>query len=284
MASEGEKKVKTTFVSKNELGLTPRLLNGKVAIITGSSRGIGKGTAILFAEQGAKVVINGRDPTACEETANEIIAMGGEAIACPASVTKKNEIDGMIQKTIDTWGKIDILVNNAGTSRDALIHKMDDANFNFIIDINLKGTHMVTQAVLPHFLKEERKDDFKKIINLASTTGVSGNFGQSNYACAKSGIIAYSKAIAREYALNRINVNVVAPGFIETRMTAAKQKGDTLGMPAAIRDLAISSIPFARNGEGGQPRHAANSILFFSSEMSDWVSGQVVTVDGGFLI
>ncbi|UYP45027.1 L-rhamnose 1-dehydrogenase (NADP(+)) [Candidatus Lokiarchaeum ossiferum] len=275
---------KTNFIAKNDVKSPKNLLDGKVAIITGSSRGIGKGTAIVFAQQGAKVVINGRDVKACEETAQEIRDMGGEAIACPASITNKEEVDNLVQKTIDTYGKIDILVNNAGTSRDALIHKMDDKLFNFIVDLNLKGTHMMTQAVLPHFRQANRNNEFKKIVNVASITGVTGNFGQSNYAIAKSGVIAYSKAIARELAMDRINVNVVAPGFCETRMTALKKEGDELGMPGPLRNIAISATPFAREGKAGQPEHTGNTILFFSSELSDWLSGQVVTVDGGMYI
>lgn len=275
---------KTNFTAKSNVKTPENLLDGKVAIITGSSRGIGKGTAIVFAKQGAKVVINGRDAKACEETAQEIRNMGGEAIACPASITNKKEVDNLVQKTIDTYGKIDILVNNAGTSRDALIHKMDDKLFNFIVDLNLKGTHMMTQAVLPHFRQADRSNEFKKIVNVASITGVTGNFGQSNYAIAKSGVIAYSKAIARELAMDRINVNVVAPGFCETRMTAIKKDGDELGMPGPLRNIAISATPFSRDGKAGQPEHTGNTILFFSSELSDWLSGQVVTVDGGMYI
>ncbi len=275
---------KTNFIAKNSTKSLTRLLEGKVAIITGSSRGIGKGTAKVFAQHGAKVVINGRDPTACEETAQEIRDAGGEALACPANIIDKAEVDQMVQKTIDTYGKIDILVNNAGTSRDALIHKMDDKLFNFIVDLNLKGTHIVTQAVLPHFKRAGRENEFKKIVNIASVTGVTGNFGQSNYAVAKSGIIAYSKAIARELALDRINVNVIAPGFCETRMTALKKEGEVLGMPAPLRNIAISATPFARNGVAGQPEHTGNAILFFSSGMSDWLSGQVLVVDGGMYI
>ena len=275
---------KTNFTAKNISKSLPRVLEGKVAIITGSSRGIGKGTAKVFAQHGAKVVINGRDPKACEETAQEIINLGGDALACPASITNKDEVEWMVKKTVETYGKIDILVNNAGTSRDALIHKMDDKLFNFIVDLNLKGTHMVTQAVLPYFKQAGRENEFKKIVNVASITGVTGNFGQSNYAIAKSGVIAYSKAIARELAMDRINVNVVAPGFCETRMTALKAEGDTLGMPGPLRNIAISATPFARDGKAGQPEHTGNSILFFSSEMSDWLSGQVVVVDGGMYI
>ena len=260
------------------------LLVGKVALITGSSRGIGKGCAQVFLDQGAKIVINGRDEGVCRETYQDITKNGGDAIICPADITNKEEVNKMISDTIDAFGHIDIVVNNAGTSRDALIHKMSDSLFRFIMDLNLKGTHIVTQAILPEFTKKNRRDEFKKIINFSSVAGISGNLGQTNYAMAKSGIIAYSKACARELSLERINVNVVAPGFIETRMTAAKKPGDTLGMPQAIRDLAISSIPFSRGGRGGLPHHVGNVALFLASNLSDWVTGQTFTVDGGSYI
>lgn len=260
------------------------LLFGKIAIITGSSRGIGKGCAEVFIEQGAKVVINGRDEDVCRETYQDITKNGGDAIICPADITNKEEVNKMISDTIDAFGHIDIVINNAGTSRDSLIHKMSDSVFKFIFDLNLKGTHNVTQAVLPEFRKENRKDEFKKIINFSSVAGISGNLGQTNYAMAKSGIIAYSKACARELSLDRINVNVIAPGFIETRMTAAKKPGDTLGMPQAVRNLAISSIPFSREGGGGLPHHVGNVALFLASNLSDWLTGQTFTVDGGSYI
>ena len=260
------------------------LLFGRVALITGSSRGIGKGCAQVFLDQGAKIVINGRDEGVCRETYQDITKNGGDAIICPADITKKDEVNKMISDTIDAFGHIDIVVNNAGTSRDALIHKMSDSLFRFIMDINLKGTHNVTQAILPEFKKENRKDEFKKIINFSSVAGISGNLGQTNYAMAKSGIIAYSKACARELSLNRINVNVIAPGFIETRMTAAKGPGDKLGMPQAVRNLAISAIPFSRGGKGGMPHHVGNVALFLASNLSDWLTGQTFTVDGGSYI
>ena len=270
--------------SQSGTKLMQGLLVGKVAIITGSSRGIGKGCAQVFMDQGAKVVINGRDEGVCRETYQDITKNGGDAIICPADITQKAEVDKMVANTIDAFGHIDIVVNNAGTSRDALIHKMSDSLFKFILDLNLKGTHIVTQSILPEFKKENRKDEFKKIINFSSVAGISGNLGQTNYAMAKSGIIAYSKACARELCLERINVNVVAPGFIETRMTAAKKAGDTLGMPQAVRDLAISSIPFSRGGRGGLPHHVGNVALFLASNLSDWVTGQTFTIDGGSYI
>jgi 3-oxoacyl-[acyl-carrier protein] reductase len=262
--------------------ITMALLEGKVAIITGSGRGIGKEIALRFVEEGAKVAINDVDKAPCDETAAEIGA--DKAISCPADVTNQEQVNKMVADTVAKFGKVDILVNCAGITRDALIHKMDDKLLRFIIDVNLKGTHVCTKAVLPEFLKDGRNMEFKKIVNFASTTGVSGNVGQSNYAIAKAGIIGYTKSVAREYTLDRINCNVVAPGFVETRMTQEKKPGDAMGIPKAIRDIAIAAIPFSREGKGGQPRHVADVVLFFSSSMGDWVTGQLLTIDGGAFI
>jgi 3-oxoacyl-[acyl-carrier protein] reductase len=262
------------------------LLDGKVAIITGSGRGIGKGIANMFVGEGAKVCINDIDADVCKETAS---AIGDSAIACPADVTNVEQVTKMVADTVAKFGKVDILINCAGITRDALIHKMDDKLLRFIIDVNLKGTHVCTQAVLPEFLKDGRNDDFKKIVNFASTTGVSGNVGQANYAIAKAGIIGYTKSVAREYALNRVNCNVVAPGFVETRMTQIKKPGDKMGIPAAIRSVAIGAIPFSRNDaegnpRGGLPEHVAAVVMFFSSKLADWITGQLLTIDGGGFI
>jgi len=260
------------------------LLKGKVAIITGSGRGIGKGIAKAFVEQGCKVVINDIDPNPCAETVEELKAMGGEAIACPADVTNVEQVNKMIADSIAAFGKIDILVNNAGTSRDAMIQKMDDRSLRFIIDVNMKGTHVCTQAVLSEFLKEERNDEFKKIVNFSSTTGISGNIGQANYAIAKAGIVAYTKSCAREFSMNRVCVNAVAPGFTETRMTALKKPGEKMGLPQPMRDIAIGGIPFSRDGVGGMPSDIAKIVLFFSCELSDWITGQVLIGAGGSMI
>ena len=260
------------------------LLDGKVAVITGSGRGIGAEIAKIFAKEGAKLCINNIDDAPCQETLAQIQEMGGEAIAVVADVTNEEQVASMMQQTADAFGTIDILVNNAGLTRDAMIHKMDDKNLRLIINVNLKGTHVCTKAVMPYFVKEERKDEFKKIINFASTTGVSGNIGQANYAIAKGGIIAYTKSAAREFSLDRVNVNAIAPGFTETRMTQEKKPGETMGMPKAMRDIAISAIPFSREGKGGQPYHIGHVALFLSSYLSDWLTGQTFVVDGGQMI
>lgn len=261
------------------------LLKDKVAIITGSGRGIGKEVANLFVEEGAKVTINDIDKDVCDETAKEINnKKPNTAISCVADVTNMEQAKKMVADAVSAFGKVDILINCAGLTRDALIHKMSDKELNLIVDVNFKGTFVCTQAVLPEFLKEERNDEFKKIVNFASTTGVSGNFGQANYGIAKGGIIGLTKATAREYSLNRVCVNCIAPGFTETRMTQEKKPGDKLGMPAALRQIAISAIPFSRGGRGGLPRDVARLCLFFSCNLSDWITGQLLISDGGQFI
>ena len=261
------------------------MLKGKVAIITGSGRGIGKSVAQLYVEEGAKVAVNDIDADVCNQTAAEINEKyPGTAIACVADVTNKEQVQKMVEDTIAKFGDIDILINCAGLTRDALVHKMDDKLLRLIIDINLKGTFLCTQAVLPNMLKDERDRQFKKIVNFASTTGVSGNVGQANYAMAKGGIIAFTKSTAREYSLNRICINAIAPGFTETRMTQEKKPGETMGIPKAIRGIAIGAIPFSRDGRGGLAIDVAKLCLFFSSTLSDWITGQLLLCDGGAFI
>ncbi len=284
MASEGIKLNDVRPISTAQPATVGKLLENRVAIITGSSKGIGKGCAMLFAEHGAVVIVNGRDAAACDEAVEEIVEAGGRAISCPCDVTDSQQVQVMVDKIVGQFGTIDILVNNAGTSRDGLIHKMSDAQFNFILDLNIKGVHNLTKAVLPYFTAYERDLEFKKIINLTSITGITGNLGQSNYAMAKAGVIAYTKACARELSRHRINVNAVAPGFTETQMTQVKEDGNEMGMPKAIRNLAISSTPFARDGHAGMPHHIASVILFYASSMSDWVTGQITTVAGGMYV
>ena len=253
------------------------LLDGKVAIITGSGRGIGQGIALKFVKEGAKVVINDIDAAPCNETVEMVKKIGGKAIGCVADVTNPTQVKKMVDDCVKAFGTVDILVNNAGLTRDAMIHNMDDKLLRLIININLKGTHVCTQAVLPILQDAKKKGEFKKIVNFASTTGISGNVGQANYAIAKGGIVAYTKSCAREFALDRICVNSVAPGFIETRMTAVKKAGESMGIPEAIRNMAISAIPF---GRGGLPEDVANIILFLCSPLSDWISGELLSIDG----
>ncbi|MHA1370630.1 MAG: SDR family NAD(P)-dependent oxidoreductase [Promethearchaeota archaeon] len=256
------------------------LLDGKVAIITGSGRGIGKAIALKFVEEGAAVTVNDIDKEVCEKTAQEIRDDGGKAIACQADVTNWDDVKKMVDDTVAEFGTVDILVNNAGITKDAMVHKMGDKLFGFILNVNLKGTFLCTKVVVP-IMKEK---EYGKIVNTASTTGLMGNIGQTNYAAAKGAIISFTKACARELALSKISVNCYGPGFIETRLTAVKSEGGDrsgLGIPEGVRKAAIAAIPF---GRPGKPLDVANVALFFASPLSDFVTGQVINISGGMLI
>jgi NAD(P)-dependent dehydrogenase (short-subunit alcohol dehydrogenase family) len=256
------------------------LLDDKVAIITGSGRGIGKAIAELFAKEGAAVTVSDIDGDVCQETAQELIDAGYKAIGCKADVTNLEEVQQMVDDTVAAFGTVDILINNAGITKDAMIHKMDDKLWNFIVDINLFGTINCSKAVIPIMIAKKSGH----IVNTASTTGLSGNVGQANYAAAKGGVIGFTKALARELSLSRINVNCYCPGFIETRLTAVKQEGgdrSALGIPKGIRDTAIASIPFGRPGE---PEDVAKAALFFASSLSDFVTGECICICGGQII
>ena len=262
------------------------IVDGKVAVITGSGRGIGKAIATLFLEEGAKVTINDIDADVCNATAKELNeAFPDSAIACVADVTNKEQVEKMMADTVTKFGKIDILVNNAGLTRDALIHKLSDKMMDLIFDINFKGTMVCTRAVIPYFIKKERNDEFKKIVNFTSAAGgITGNFGQINYGMAKGANIAFSKACARELSGDRVSVNVVGPGFVETRMTAEKVPGVEGGMPKALRAIAIAGIPFSRDGRAGLPIDLAKAVMFYSSYLSDWITAQVTAIDGAGMI
>ena len=256
------------------------LLEGKVAIITGSGRGIGKAIAELFVKEGASVTVNDIDADVCNATAEELKNNGFNAIACQADVTNDEQVKKMVDDTVAAFGTVDILVNNAGITKDAMIHKMDDKLFNFILNVNLLGTMMCCKHVIP-IMKEKQSG---KIVNTSSTTGLVGNVGQSNYAAAKGGVVGFTKGLARELGLSKISVNAYGPGFIETRLTAVKVEGGDrsgLGMPKGIHDVAIAAIPF---GRAGQPEDVAKAALFFSSPLSDFITGEVISVSGGQLV
>ncbi|MBN2150418.1 MAG: 3-oxoacyl-ACP reductase FabG [Candidatus Lokiarchaeota archaeon] len=257
-----------------------KLLEGKVAIITGSGRGIGKSMAELFADEGAAVAINDIDADVCNATVAELKGKGFKAIACKADVTKDEDVKKMVDDTVAAFGTVDILVNNAGITKDAMFHKMDDKLWNFIQDVNLLGTILCCKHVIPIMQAKQSG----KIVNTASTTGLMGNIGQTNYAAAKGGVIGFTKGLARELAMHKINVNCYGPGFVETRLTAVKADGGDrsgLGIPKGVRDSGISAIPFGRIG---QPVDVAKVALFFASTLSDYVTGEVISVSGGLLI
>ena len=270
------------------------LLTGKTAIVTGSGRSIGKAVATLLAQHGARVVVNDLDAGPAEETVAEIRSAGGEVAACVGSVTDPDVPPRIVQTALDSFGSIDILVNNAGYTWDGVIHKMSDEQFEAMLDVHLTAPFRMVRAAAP-FLRESAKADLaagrrppcRKIVNVSSTSGVAGNAGQINYAAGKMGIVGMTKTIAKEWGRFNICCNAVAYGFIESRLTQAKEKGETtstgiaLGIPQKQRDSAVAYIPLHRYGT---PEDAAGPVLFLASPLSDYVTGSVVLVTGGSVV
>jgi 3-oxoacyl-[acyl-carrier protein] reductase len=245
-------------------------LTGKTAIVTGGARGIGRSIAMTLAAAGANIVINYTSSSkAAEEVVEEAKKLGVSALAVKADVSKNDEIENLVKEVLNNFSSIDILVNNAGITRDNLLIRMSEEDFQDVIDINLKGAFICTK----HVSKVMMKQRTGKIINIASVVGVMGNAGQSNYAASKAGLIGFTKSIAKELAKRNINVNAVAPGYIETDMTAS--------LPEKVREEFMINIPMAR---GGVPQDVANVVLFLSSKYSDYVTGQVINIDGGMVM
>jgi 3-oxoacyl-[acyl-carrier protein] reductase len=266
------------------------LLDGKSAIITGSARGIGRATAELFASEGAQVLINDLDGDVAEQTASEI---DGETAVFAGDLTRPGVPDELVQKGVEAFGKVDIVVNNAGYTRDAVIHKMSDEAFQAMLDIHTIVPFRVIRALAPHWREAakqelaEGREVFRKIVNVASISGTMGNAGQANYSAAKAGVTGLTKTVAKEWGSFKVNVNAVAFGFIETRLTAAKEEGQSmeiggerieLGIPEQTRAMASMIIPL---GRPAQPAEAAGPVLFLCSPLSNYVHGQVLNVTGG---
>ena len=266
------------------------VLDDKVAIVTGSARGIGRATAELLASQGAKVLINDLDKDVAEQAAGEI---QGETTVFGGDLTKEGVPDQLVQAAVDAWGRIDIIVNNAGYTLDAPIHKMSDDWFQKMLDIHLIAPFRIIRAAAPHLRepakaeKAEGKEVFRKIVNVSSVSGTMGNAGQANYSAGKNGIVGLTKTLAKEWGQFKVNVNAVAFGFIETRLTAAKQEDNTmevdgekvqLGIPEQMRGMASMLIPL---GRPGTPEEAAGGVFFLCSPWSNFVHGQVLNVTGG---
>ncbi|MHB1568113.1 MAG: SDR family NAD(P)-dependent oxidoreductase [Solirubrobacteraceae bacterium] len=266
------------------------ILSEKVAIVTGSARGIGRATAELLSEQGAKVVINDLDSDVAEQTAAEI---AGETLVFGGDLTKPGVCDALVQRVIDEWGKVDILVNNAGYTIDAPIHKMSDDAFDRMLAIHTVVPFRMCRAVAPHMrepAKAEREQGievFRKIVNVSSISGTMGNAGQANYASAKSGVIGLTKTLAKEWGQFKINVNAVAFGFIETRLTAEKEQSNTmeidgqtiqLGIPAQMRQFAPNLIPLGRPGTTAE---AAGGVFLLCTPWANYITGQVLGITGG---
>ncbi len=263
-------------------------LEGKVAVVTGAGRGIGRATAVRFAQEGASVVVNDVDPDPAEETAAAIKEAGGQVLVSTDNTVELDQARQMMSKAAEAFGKVDILVNNAGITRDKTFHNLDDEIWDFVLDINLKTAFHSTLAAMP-YMRDAAKREMgeqgapayhRKITLTTSVAALIGNAGQANYTAAKGAIVALTKTLARELGPFRINVNAVAPGFIETRLTAAKQEGDDVGVPEQIRAMALMLIAL---GKYGEPEDVANAHLFLASEEADFISGVVLPVAGGQL-
>ncbi len=246
------------------------MLEGKTALVTGASRGIGRAVAVALAAAGAKVAVNyaGND-AAAEETKAAIEAAGGAALLVKADIASSEEVEGMVRQTVEAFGRIDILVNNAGITRDGLLMRMKDEDFDAVINTNLKGVYYTTKAVTKLMMKNR----YGRIINMASVVGLTGNAGQANYAAAKAGVIGFSKTVARELAPRGITCNMVAPGLIATDMTK--------DLPEKAREAMMASIPL---GRAGQPEDVAQAVLFLASDNASYITGQVINVDGGMVM
>jgi 3-oxoacyl-[acyl-carrier protein] reductase len=242
-------------------------LNQKVAIVTGSGRGIGQTIALKLASLGATIVINDiGDPASVEDVVNEIKAMDRECSAVLGDVSSSSDVDELVRATVDTFGRVDILVNNAGITRDHLVIRMSDEDWDKVIAVNLRSVFLCTRAVLRHMTRQR----WGRIINMASVVGIAGNAGQANYAAAKAGIIGLTKTVAKESASRGVTVNAIAPGFIATQMTEQLDEK----WKEAVRER----IPI---GDFGTPGDVAEAVAFLASEEARYITGHVLNVDGG---
>ena len=245
-------------------------LEGKVAIVTGASKGIGREIAILFAKEGANLVLTARSEELLRSLSAEIHSAGGHEPLCfPLDVKQSEKVDELVDKTLDKFGRVDILVNNAGVTRDGLLLRMSDEDWDEVLDTNLKGAFLCLRAVAKPMMRQRAG----RIINMASVIGLIGNAGQANYAASKAGIIALTKSAAKELGSRNILINAIAPGFIDTDMTRA--------LSDDIKNAILKSIPV---GKLGQPADIARAALFLASDESSFVTGQVLTVDGGMVM
>src|SRR5262245_8473265 len=267
------------------------VLDGKAAIVTGSARGIGRATAALLLEHGARVLVNDLDADVAEQTASEL---GGETAVLAGDLTQDGVPEALVQKAVDAFGQLDIVVNNAGYTWDGMAHKMSDEQFRAMLEIHTVVPFKVLRAAAPYLRdagkkdREEGREVFRKVVNVSSISGTQGNVGQVNYASAKAGLVGLTKTLAREWGPFKVNVNAVAFGFVETRLTASSDEGGTsieregreirLGIPQQVRDIAATLISV---GRPATPEDAAGPIFFLCSPWSNFVHGQVLTASGG---
>jgi len=246
------------------------MLKGKTAVVTGASRGIGRAIALKLAKLGANVVVNYRNSVdAVQEVVKEIEALGVKVLAVQCDISSYSDVEFMMKKCIKEFGSLDILVNNAGITKDGLLLRMKEEDFDNVIDINLKGAFNCTKHVSAIMLKQRSG----RIINISSVSGLIGNAGQVNYSSAKAGILGMTKAVAREFASRGVTCNAVAPGYIRTDMTD--------GLTEKVKDTIISTIPLKRLG---MPEDVANAVAFLASEEASYITGQVINVDGGMVM
>jgi len=244
-------------------------LTGKVALVTGASRGIGRACAIKLASLGAKVVVNyNKNQSAADEVVATIKSSGGEAIAVPGDVSQFVAAQSIIKATIDTFGRLDILVNNAGTTRDTLLAIMKEEEFDSVIQTNLKSVFNMSKAALRQMMRQK----YGRIVNMASVAGIVGNPGQTNYSASKAGIIGFTKAMAKEYGSKNIAVNAVAPGYIPTDLTNV--------LPQEVKDGIVKMTALGRMGTAEE---IANVVAFLASDEASYITGQVIAVDGGMV-
>ena len=244
-------------------------LQDKVAIVTGGSRGIGKAIALRLAAEGAKVVVTATTPEGADKTAAEIRQNGGQAVGFAANVAEVKQVEALMKATVEQFGGLHILVNNAGITRDNLVMRMSDEDWNAVIATNLTGTFNCMRAASKIMMKQRSG----KIINLTSVVALMGNKGQANYCAAKAGVIGLTKSVARELASRNVQINAIAPGFITTDMTAV--------LPEAAKTAMVQSIPLERMGT---PEEVAGVVAFLASADADYLTGQVLNVDGGMVM